>query len=165
MKLATTTLIALLLLPTLARAKAAFYGKAHMVKESAAILVVDITAVDPAQEKGRHWTYAQKATGKIETVLKGDGLKAGETIALHGMEDFICAQCRFATGRHLLFLDKDGTLWTGSNWHLSIRPVISTPEKAHRVEWYKSNEGIELTAQLLDDVLADVRKLLASPAK
>jgi hypothetical protein len=161
MKLATT-LLALLLLPTLSHAKAAFRTKADMIKQSTAILVVDIAAVEPAAQKGQYWTYGEKATAKIELVLKGDNLKPGDAIILHGLEDFICAQCRFTPGRHLVFLDKDTTLWTGSNWHLSIRPITTTPEKHDRLEWYKSDDSIELTPQSLPEVLAEVQKLLES---
>jgi len=147
---------------SIAHAKAAFAAKAEMVQRSAAIAVVNITRVDPAAVKGQHWTYRQLATARVESVLKGD-LRAGDPISLHGEEDFICAQCRFAPGRYLVFLNQDSGLWVGSNWHLSVRPINTDAKGEQTVEWYADDKRtLELKSQPLADVLADVRTLLAA---
>jgi hypothetical protein len=154
-------LLLLLATASVAHAKAAFAGKTEMVRRSAAIAVVHITRVDPVQVKGQHWTYRQRATAKVETVLKAN-LRAGDPISLHGEEDFICAQCRFAPGRYLVFLNQDSGLWIGSNWHLSVRPITTAPTGEQSVEWYADEKlTLELKPQPLAEVLADVRKLLA----
>ena len=87
----------------------------------------------------------------------GDG-----RLVLHGDEDFICAQCRFSAGKYLVFLRKDGSLWVGSNWHLSARPILGRAEGAQTVDWFTDDRGIGTQAQPLDEVLTDVKKLVAA---
>ena len=159
-------IVGLLVLPlafaSVAHAKAAFDAKAEMVQRSAAIAVIDITRVEPAAVKGQHWTYRQRATARVESVLKGD-LRAGDPISLHGEEDFICAQCRFAPGRYVVFLNQDSGLWVGSNWHLSVRPIATDAKGDQTVEWYADDKRtLELKSQPLGGVLADVRTLVAA---
>ncbi len=137
-----------------ASAKARFAGKEEMVREAEAIVVVTITKVEKAEAKGKHWTYAQKAT--VEQCLKG-GLTGA--VDIYGQEDFICARCDYKPGRFLLFLRKDGGLWSGSNGHLGIRPV-----KEEKVVWFKPGGNLfETSDQPLADVLAEIRKLLDAP--
>ncbi len=132
---------------------ARYAGKEAMIREADAIVVATVTKVEKDKTRGRHWTYGQKAMATVEQCLKG-GLAA--QIEIRGMEDFICAQCRFETGRFLLFLRRDGELWAGSNWHLSIRA-----NKDGKVAWFKPGGTLfDSTEQPLDAVLAEVRKTL-----
>ena len=144
-----------------ARAKAAYSVKRGMVKDSSLIAVVEITGVEPAQVKGTIWTYQQRAFARVETVIKGEAPK-DVRLVLHGEEDFICARCRFSPGRYLVFLRKDGALWVGSNWDLSARPILGGAEGAQTVDWFEDDRGIDTKAQPLDEVLADVKKLVAA---
>ena len=153
--------LALFLMLAIARAdaKAAFQSLEQMIATSEAIAVVQIQKTEKISIKGEHWTYGQKATARVERILKGDLPKQ---IALYGDENFECAQCRFAPGRMLVFLKREGNLWTGNNWHLGAREV-----KNGRVEWFSDAKGspFELKSQPHDAVLAEVRKVLASQAK
>ncbi len=152
--------------PATTYAKAAFAGKAEMIKRSVAIAVVDITAVEEASMKGNYWTYGQQATATVKTALKGPIID-GAVIQLYGQEDFICARCDFKPGRQIVFLTEDraadGTkLWIGSNWHLSIRPITTDADKRDRVEWFKGDDNNTLVPTALADVLADVKRVIAS---
>jgi hypothetical protein len=149
-----------------AQAKAHFAGKCEMIEKAEAIAIVNIEKVEPVKRKGRHWTYSQKATGTVEKALKGD-LK-GE-IEIYGEIDFICANCRYQKGRFLLFLRKDGALWTGSNWHLGIRPI-----KDGKVQWFKDDRAdfdadykavFEHQELPLDAVLAEIERKLKEQKK
>lgn len=147
----------ILLFPALASAKAYFAVKKEMVERADAIVVVNITSTEAVEQKGSHWTYRQKATGLVEQSLKG-GL-AGP-IVVYGMEDFICAQCKFEKGRFLLFLQRDGDLWAGSNWHLGIRAI-----KDGKVDWFKNDEPgsvHEAQPRPLEEVVEEIQKILAS---
>ncbi|MBM4039600.1 MAG: hypothetical protein FJ290_13920 [Planctomycetes bacterium] len=127
------TCIVVALLAPVAQAKAHFAGKREMIETAEAIAIVNIEKVEPVKRKGRDWTYSQRATGTVERSLKGD-LK-GE-IEIYGDIDFICANCRYQTGRFLLFLRRDAGLWTGSNWHLGIRRI-----KDGKVQWFKDDRA------------------------
>src|SRR5687767_895163 len=106
--------------PQGAGAKAAYGGKADMTRRADAIAVVEVLRVEKAEVKGRHWTYSERAVATVRTTLKGDLPAEGKELVLFGGEDFICAQCNFRPGRYLVFLRRDGGLWVGSNWHLSV---------------------------------------------
>src|SRR4051794_34274295 len=75
----------LLLLPAFASAKAAFLGKVEMVKQSEAIAVITVEQVEKVEVKGNQWTYGQRATARVVTLLKGELPKEG-TFAIHGDE-------------------------------------------------------------------------------
>jgi hypothetical protein len=145
---------------THAQAKAAYAAKAEMIKRCAAIAVVEVTAVETVEVKGQHWTYSQKSSAKVESVLKGD-LPKNAAIAIHGQEDFICAQCRFPPGRYIVFLNLDAGLWVGSNWHLSVRPITTDKQGAQTVDWYAEDKSIATKPQPLADVLSDVKRHIA----
>ena len=155
----------LLCLPSRADAKAAYAGKADMVRRSDAVAVVEVLRVEKAEVKGKHWTYSQRAVAKVVSTLKGKLPADGEEVALFGGEDFICAQCNFQPGKYVVFLQKDGGLWAGSNWHLSVRPVLTDKDRRESVDWYAKADGLALKSTPLSDVLADVKKLIADAAK
>lgn len=161
--------LVLLALTADAGAKAAYAGKAEMVRRSTAIAVVEITKVEAVDAKGEHWNYGQRATATVRTVLKGS-LPKDAAVSVFGDESFICARCHFEPGRYLLFLMEDkapdgSVMWVGSNWHLSVRPVTVDPDKGDRVEWYANDKDITLSPAALADVLADVRKLAEEKPK
>jgi hypothetical protein len=55
-------------------------------------------------------------------------------------------------GRFLAFLTKDGDLWVGANWQLSLRPIQN-----EQVEWYVTDEQrYPMRFQKFDDVVAEV---------
>jgi hypothetical protein len=149
---------------THAQAKAAYAAKAEMIKRCAAVAVVEVTAVESVEVKGQHWTYAEKASAKVESVLKGD-LPKGGAIALHGREDFICAQCRFPPGRYIVFLNQDSGLWVGSNWHLSVRPITTDKDGAQTVDWYEGDKTIATNPKPLAEVLKEIKDLIANVPK
>lgn len=145
-------LIVLLAHAPAAHAKAYFAPKKEMIARAQAIAVVTIDAVETVEVEGKHWTYLQRATARVEQLIKGT---LPETVELHGEETFICARCTFAPGRYLVFLDRDGNLWVGSNWHLSARPIAG-----ENVEWYADDRGSATKAMPLASVLAEVRSLV-----
>ena len=146
-------------------AKAAFAGKAEMVRRSDAVAVVEVLRVEKAEVKGKHWTYSQRAIAKVSETLKGDLPAAGKEVALFGGEDFICARCNFQPGKYVVFLQQDGGLWAGSNWHLSVRPVATDKDGKEWVDWYTKDNSIELKATPLAEVLADVKKAIGDGKK
>ena len=134
-------------------AKAYYAGRIEMIQHSDCIAVVEITSVEPCQVQGPNWIYRQKATGTIERCLKG-GVE-GE-IVIHGMEDFICAQCNYEVGRFVVFLRNVGQLWVGANWHLGIRRIV-----ADEVLWFKTDERpFEMAAMPLDQVVAEIEAVV-----
>ena len=134
-------------------AKARYAQKKDMIKEAECIAVVNITKVEEENKKEKSWTYRQKASATIEQCLKGD---VKGSIAIYGMEDFICAQCRYEKGRFILFLRKDGSLWVGSNWHLGIRPI-----KEKHVQWFKDDRAFfEMKDTPLDHVIDEIKTVV-----
>ncbi|MFN8656611.1 MAG: hypothetical protein U0105_09750 [Candidatus Obscuribacterales bacterium] len=141
----------------LALAKAAYAGRNQMIDCSEIIAVVEVKSVtkvqEPGQASGR--TYSQKATMVPLTILKGALPKSSTA---YGGENFICASCNFEPGKFLVFLNHDGQLLIGSNWHLSIRPI-----KADQLDWYDGEKMNPLRAAKLTDVLAQIRSELGNP--
>ncbi|MEO7097878.1 MAG: hypothetical protein ABI162_00850 [Luteolibacter sp.] len=101
--------------------------------------------------KGK-WAYGQQAKVRVEKILKGE---APKEFVLYGGESFICAQCRLSKGRFLAFLSKDGDLWVGTNWELSLRTV-----RGGEVEWYGSKEPFPMKFQKLDEIIAEIQAVL-----
>ena len=146
---AFTCLLGLAALTQTAQGKAYFASKAEMIRTADAIVVVNLTAVDKVEKQTEDWTYSQRATGTVERCLKG-GLSGG--IEIFGQESFICAQCRYTTGRHLLFLRREHGLWVGSNWQPGIRPI-----EGDRVSWFaKDDDPFENRSVPLAEALAEI---------
>ena len=130
-------------------ARARYAQKKDMIEEAECIAVVNITKVEKASKKEKSWTYRQKATATVERCLKGD---VKGDITIHGLEDFICAQCRYEKGRFIIFLRKDGSLWVGSNWQLGIRPI-----KGKNVQWFTDDKTLfEMKDTPLDKVVDEI---------
>lgn len=139
-------------------AKAYFQNETELVTKSATIAIIEIAEPQPSDKKGTTWTYRQSASAKVITRIKGD---IPDTFTLHGDETFICAQCQLRAGRFLAFLNRDGALWVGANWQLSLRPI-----KDEKIEWYVVSEQRPAMAyQPSDKVLQRIRELLAKPVK
>ena len=133
--------------------KAYFASEEEMIQRSDAIAIVTIAQVDDTQGKGKTWTYHQRAHVIVGRTLKGT---LPPEISLYGKEDFICAQIHFKPGQFLVFLRKDADLLTGSNWHLSVRPINGT-----QIEWYAPEGGLKLSWQSLNSVLDRLNGRLA----
>lgn len=143
--------------------KAYFFTRTELIQKAAAIAIVEIEEPEPAKPTGndqqdpfagnsvtgKKWVYGQQAKVRVQKVLKGDLPKE---FTLYGQESFICAQCALTKGRFLAFLAKDGDLWVGANWQLSLRPIQN-----EQVEWYVTDEQrYPMKFQKFDDVVAEV---------
>ena len=131
-------------------AKAYFATDDEMIQRSEVIAIVDISTVEDIQMKGDHWTYRRRAIGTVHRTMKGS---LPREVSLYGDENFICAQVKFQPGRFLVFLNHDGSLLVGSNWHFSVRPVRDS-----QVEWYVPGERLKLAWQPLEAVLERIKK-------
>lgn len=137
-------------------AKAYFQTKEEMIERAEAIAIVSIGEVESVEQQGKHWTYRQRSKVWVKSVLKG---KLPDEFVLYGAETFICAQCSLDTGSFIVFLKKDGDLWTGSNWHLSLRKI-----NKDKVDWYVANDNrYEIAPAPLEKVIKEI-KALASQA-
>lgn len=150
----------------LCHGKAYFYSQDELIRKAEVIVIIDLgepvipkaEAVDPFMEaddgrRGKTWNYRQCAKAKVIEVIKG---KIDGKFMMYGGETFICAQCNLGKGRFLAFLTKDGKMWVGANWHLSLRPVTDG-----KIEWFPPNEQrYPMTMQAQDAVLGQVRRVL-----
>lgn len=138
-------------------AKAYFQTKQEMIEKAEAIAIIAISAVQDSDAKGKIWTYRTKGTAKVEDTLKGELPKE---FTIYGAETFICASCPIAKGRFIAFLKQDGDLWTGSNWHLSLRPISDD-----MVEWYVADDNrFEMKPKALNSVVAEIKTHKANKA-
>jgi len=140
-----------------ALAKAYFAGKSEMVQNSEIIAVVSIKTVEKTKQKSTNWTYSEKARATVDTVLKG---KPGRELEIYGGEDFICARCSLKNGKALVFLNHNGDLLTGSNWHLSIRPI-----EKNTLEWFDGENFQPLKTTPLPVVLDQIKSMLPKSQK
>ncbi len=139
--------------PTILFAKAYFAGKNEMIERAECIAIVEISQTEKIDKMGNHWTYHQKAKGTVETLLKGN---VSGDIEIYGMENFICAQCKFTKGRFLLFMNKDNNFWIGSNWHVGICCI-----KDGNIDWFKDDTSpFETERQPLKEVILDIQNTL-----
>lgn len=155
-KLVTAVGLTVVLASSDAHAKASFMAKPAMIKSAAVIAIVEITNVEQVSIKGPHWTYGQKATANVETVLKGT---LPMTVALMGDEDFICARCHFEPGRYIVFLNRDPKIGflTGVNWQLSTRKITGAS-----VEWFADDMDPFKTQSIeLQEAVKEIAKRVA----
>jgi len=162
------SVIALTLAPSWsASGKAYFFTRSELIQKASVIAIVTLEepvkakpaagdAQDPFAEDsatGKNWVYWKQAEMHVEKVLKGT--IPGDVI-LYGDESFICAQCTLSKGRFLAFLTKDGDLWVGANWQLSLRSI-----QDNEVEWYVSeDQRFPMKFQKMDDVVAQIQAAL-----
>jgi hypothetical protein len=103
---------------------------------------------------GKDWIYSQEAEARVEVLLKGE---IADEFMLYGGEDFHYAECRLSEGRFLAFLNKDGELWVGANWQVSLRPI-----QGDEVEWYIDHAApFPMKFQDLNEALTQVRTELS----
>ena len=147
--------------------KAYFFTRSELIDKAEVIAIVTIEepevaksvgeSIDPfadtSSASGKNWTYAQQAKVRVEKTLKG---KIPDEVIMYGKESFICAQCTLSKGRFLAFMIKDGDLWVGANWQLSLRPIQGAD-----VEWYLSEEQrYPMKFQKMDDVVLQIQAAL-----
>ena len=133
-------------------AKAAFYSEDQLVERADAIAVIELDAPVACRIESSIWTYQQMAKARVVEPIAG---KLPANLMLHGDGSFICGQCPLAKGRYLAFLTKVDTQWTGTNWHLSLRPI-----RDGKIEWYAHPKSPhELKFQDAKTVLNRVRSL------
>lgn len=146
--------------------KAYFYKRSELIDKAQVIAIIDVgepaatppevRGEDPFELANRNWNYRQQAKVRVEKILKG---QLPREFTLYGKESFICAHCELAKGRFLAFLTKDGDLWVGANWQLSLRPI-----REGEVEWYVSEEQrFPMKFQKLDDVVAQIQEAMKKP--
>lgn len=151
-------LIMLLAVTSPCFAKARYAQKKDMIKEAESIVIVEITKIADSEKAGKPWTYRQKASATVKRCLKGEA--KGE-IEIYGMENFICAQCRYEKGNFILFLRKEEGFWVGSNWELGIRPITN-----NKTQWFKDDETLfEMKPALLDDVIKEINAVVKEQMK
>ena len=139
-------------------ARASFQTKKEMIEQADAIAVITISDVRDTNTKGKGWAYRKKGTAKVESTLKG---KLPDQFVIYGHESFRCAHCPLSKGRFLAFLKKDGDLWAGANWHLSLRLI-----RDGKVEWYPSDEQLfPMSFQDLETVISSIEEQLATAPK
>ena len=145
---------------------AVFFTRSDLIKKAEVIAIITLGEPEGAKPvgkfrdpfvtntaAGKQWNYSQQAKGRVEQVLKG---KISNEFILYGKEGFICAQCELSKGRFLAFLSRDGDLWAGTNWQLSLRPIVGK-----EVEWYVSDEQrYPMKFQKLDNVLTQIQAVL-----
>lgn len=154
MKSIAIILAALLVVSHEAAAKAYFQTEPELVTQATAIAIIELSEPEESDQKGAIWTYRKSARAKVVMQVAGS---LPDTFTLFGDETFICAQCHLAAGQYLAFLSRDGGLWAGANWHLSLRPL-----KDDKIEWYSAPEQrFSMTFQPKATVLERVREILA----
>jgi hypothetical protein len=142
-------LVVLLCLPALAKAYHA--TRQEMIERSPFIAVVEIEKPQACKFKGRHWTYSLQARAHVVQKVKGD---LSDWIQLVAQEDFECAQVTLTQGRCLVFLEREGDAYRGSNWGLSCLPIDS----AEKVVWMSRPEFRQSDCKRpLQEVLAEMR--------
>jgi hypothetical protein len=149
----TLLLLLIAALPLAGFGKAAFYRKKEMIRQAEIIAVVTISEVIPTKTRRNSWTYSERASARVERVLKGN-LPTEAT--LYGGEDFICAQVHFKPGRYLVFLEHDRDLLVGVNWHLGVRPITGD-----EVEWFANDQDLDLISAPLQTVLEEIKHAVA----
>lgn len=153
-----------------AMGKAYFFSRPELIENSDVIAIVTLEEPEVAKPvgdqsdpfaaaptaAGERFTYAKQAKVHVEQVLKG---KIANDFILYGEESFIYAQTTLSKGRFIAFLKKDGDLWVGANWMLSLRPI-----KDKEGEWFVSDEErYPQKFQSLDEVVAAIKAALARP--
>ncbi|MFN0129497.1 MAG: hypothetical protein ACKV19_22755 [Verrucomicrobiales bacterium] len=147
-------LAALIAVRQYAHAKAYFQTESELVTQSTAIAIIELSDPVDSDQKGGTWTYRKSASAKVIDRVAGT---IPDTFTLFGDETFICAQCHLVAGRYLAFLRRDGDLWAGANWNLSLRPL-----KENMIEWYTAPERrFPMTFQPRANVIGRVRELLS----
>lgn len=141
-------ILAIVLLPVAAHARAFFAPKEEMISNSVVVAVVDITDVKSLEPNAMQGDQQVQATVK-ETIAG----QPGTNLMFRVPSFYPCAVTQVTNGTYLVFLSKGQHGLQGNNWHLSYRPV-----KDGKIEWYKSDSPYELEWKPKEDVLREVRK-------
>ncbi len=130
-------------------AKAGYMSKGGLIQSATIIAVVEVTEVDDATAKGKHWTYRQAAHALTVRTLKGE-LPMHFTI--HAKKDFICARASYESKtRYLVFLRQEGELYTTVNHHLGQFKATDG-----KIMWFSDDRSLALGEQRFDEVIEEV---------
>lgn len=139
----------------LAQAKAYFASLKEMVERSESIALADLGPVKPIKVKGQTWTYSLEAQATLLDTYKG---KLPKSFTIRGGEDFRCAHVGLASGKNLLFLNKEGDYYRGANWMSSCIHVTD-----NYVPWFKTEDERhpqEENKVALEQAIKDVKALV-----
>jgi hypothetical protein len=115
---------------------------------------VEISEVSKANEKGANCTYQQKASPKVERVLKGS---LPNDLTVYGNKGGL-EPVGLESGRYLAFLRRDRDLWVCAQWYSFRRITDET------VDWFADDEHRTIKGVPLSEVLQDVQKILEANA-
>jgi hypothetical protein len=135
-----------------AHGKAAFYTKQRLIETAEIIAIVDISVVSETATQGESWTYGQAASASTVKILKG---KVADKFTIHAEKNFICARASYESGRrYLVFLRREGKLYTTINHHLGQFEIADESAK-----WFAGTRTLSINDQPLDKVLQEIRQL------
>lgn len=125
-----------------ALAKAYFAPLDDMIGNAEVIAVVTITRLAPAHAEEASRRYKDMiASVTVNQVIKG---KLASSTEIYIPSFFPCATVEVTEGDFMVFLEQRNGQLTSSNWHLSLRPMMSG-----KIEWIsddrKEVEFIELS--------------------
>lgn len=143
-------------------AKAYIASRKEMIERASAIALVDIKAVDKGSVQGKTWLYSEVAPAKVIEIYKG---KLESSITIYGGENFICARNHWTKGLCIVFLDRDGKLYTGANWHLSCLPVTKNASGTLMVNWLNGPDSRDLTPTPLSKAKEEIAMDLSAAKK
>jgi hypothetical protein len=150
-----TCLVLLATLPVAASARPGYLSKREMIGRAEVVALVEVTRVEPLPFSTELGPYTQRAEAVVEHAYKG---VVPHDIILWGVRTPE-AEIRFAPGRYLVFLRRDGEKLLGVNWHLSARPV-----EGGWVEWYAGDRWYKMKRARLKSVLEEIKSIIASKA-
>jgi len=139
----------------LAQAKAYFASLKEMVERSEAIALADLGPVKPIKVKGQTWTYSLESQATLIETYKG---KLPKSFTIRGGEDFRCAHVSLASGKNLIFLNKEGDYYRGANWMSSCIQA-----KDNKLAWFKTEDERhpqEESKVTLEQAIKDVKALV-----
>ncbi|MBP7861509.1 hypothetical protein KA183_07495 [bacterium] len=139
----------------LAQAKAYFASLKEMVERSEAIALADLGPVKSIKVKGQTWTYSLESQATLIETYKG---KLPKSFTIRGGEDFRCAHVSLASGKNLIFLNKEGDYYRGANWMSSCIQV-----KDNKLAWFKTEDERhpqEENKVSLEQAIKDVKALV-----
>ncbi|MBL4850443.1 MAG: hypothetical protein JKY65_33415 [Planctomycetes bacterium] len=150
----TLALLSLLCLvaPAQALAKARFMAQEELLAKAPLIALVEVTSVAAVDTKGKFWTYRQQAQATLVQSVRGE---VPARFSIHAQKSFICARASYTPGRYLVFLQREGALYTTLNHQFGQFAV-----KEGRLEFFQEGASLERKEEALSTVL----KTISAPA-
>ena len=167
-------------LPSAAARKPNEYTKSNLIEDSSIIAIVslgepqaiintpegkDTRAFGVRGKLGSFGSYYQKASMKVEQVIKGD-LPDGSV--LHGGVPIKCAGWSLSKGKFLVFLrkdqDKEGKYLDGKDMLVSVNSNYSLISiTKDKVKWYDGDKDASMQkSQNVENVVKEIQKHLDS---